>query len=104
MNIRLDNDIRVRLDHEDVLNWRAKRNLSRTYEFGGLTLNFEMKSDPGLHALVPVEGGLVIVLGAKEADQLCQNDLPKAGIVIGKVHIQIDCRDARRLKPPGPSF
>lgn len=92
MNIKLDKDVRIRLDQEDVKNWKSRKYLEQEYKFGLKSFKLEVKLDPkALRShIVAGRDGLAIVLGYEDSIQLCKGSIPKSGISIDEVNIQVD--------------
>ena len=92
MNIRLDKDIRVRLDQDDVSIWKSKKYLEQKFKVGLHNFSLELKFDSTiLRSYVANEkNGIIIVLNEKDFTQLCDISLSKTGIVIDDVAIQVD--------------
>lgn len=98
MNIKLDKDVRIRLDQEDVKAWKSDRYLRQQYRFGMLNLTLELKEDPGSPRshFLPEKQGLTIVFNSEDSHLLCNNTLPKEGISFSDINIQIDKWDAEK--------
>ncbi len=100
MNIRLDKDVRIRLDQEDVNAWEADRYLMQKYKFGMVNLTLELKEDlssPRSHVLTE-KCGLTIIFNSEDSHLLCSNSFPKSGISLSDINIQIDKWDAEKRK------
>lgn len=92
MNIKLDKDVRVRLDQKDLINWKSKKHLEQKYKLGLQNFTLEMKWDSMAsqsHLLNEKEGS-VVVLSDEDALKLCNKSFPKSGIIIGDINIQVD--------------
>jgi hypothetical protein len=100
MNIRLDKDVRIRLDQEDVNAWEADRYLKQQYKFGMISVTLELKEDlssPRSHVLTE-KCGLTIIFNSEDSHLLCNNMLPKSGISLSGINIQIDKWDVEKRK------
>ncbi len=92
MNIKLDKDVRVRLDQEDLRHWKSKKHLEQKYKLGLQNFTLEMKWDSSASQshLLNEKEGCVVVLGDEDSLKLCDDSFPKSGIIIGDINIQID--------------
>ncbi|MBK9294769.1 MAG: hypothetical protein IPM57_10075 [Oligoflexia bacterium] len=92
MNIKLDKDVRIRLNQEDLINWKACKHLVQDFKFGTLNFNLKINLDPDIKkSCVNCENGnMAISLNSEDTSKLCLNQLHSAGITIEDINIQVD--------------
>lgn len=96
MNIKLDKDIRIRLNQDDIKVWNAEKYLEQKFKLGlrKFTLKIELDSSASRSYLVNEQEGLVVVLSDEDAallgDGVRDEFLLKSGIVVDDITLQID--------------
>lgn len=91
MNIKLDSDVRIRLDEEDAVNWKSCQHLEQTFNFGSLVLQVRICFDTTASmSYVHSEGQkLVVCLTANACESLFSRSNHK-GITVGEIALQFD--------------
>jgi hypothetical protein len=91
MNIRLDREVRIRLNEEDVTNWKNTRRLIQSFSFGSFVFQVSICFDTAASAsYVHSEGQkLVVGLTLKDSDVLFSSSSNKDIIVEG-ISLQVD--------------
>lgn len=91
MNIRLDKEVRIRLNEEDITNWKNSRRLIQSFRFGSFVFQVSIWFDTAASAsYVHSEGQkLVVGLTLKDSDILFSNPGNK-DITIDGINLQVD--------------
>lgn len=100
MNIKLDKDVRIRLDMNDVSSWKAQKFLRQQYRLGKQNIELEFRSDPKstCSRIVAEEESLIVVLDREDSLMLSSMAFPKSGITIEDINIQVDCWGSEKRK------
>lgn len=96
MNIKLDKDVRIRLDQEDIQLWKSNMCLEQEFKLGlqNFLITLRLDSEVFQPHVVNKMDSLTVVLGDKESAQLC-DETQTLGIVVDDVTIQIDKWNAK---------
>lgn len=92
MNIKLDNDVRIRLDENDTNAWKKNKHLFQTFSVGNLSIEIEFLSEVSAtnSFFEAGEKKILIVLNQEDSKKLESTDFPKNGINLNEINIQID--------------
>ena len=91
MNIKLDRDVRIRLNEEDITNWKNSRRLTQSFSFGSfvfqVSICFETASSVSyVHS---EDQKLVVGLTLKDSDILFSSSSNK-DIIVDGISLQVD--------------
>lgn len=92
MNIRLDKDVRIRIDHEDLGNLKRNQYIAQEFRIGVLhfKLSIQIKSDnPGSDILYQTNE-ICISLGQRDAEGVLDEAGEHEDITIDGVCLQVD--------------
>jgi len=98
MNIRFENDLRVRLDETEMECLLAGRALTRRFRLAGVfDFSVSIRSVAGERSRLAIgDGTLGIFLDGEDLLRLRQPDLRKQGVRIGEVRVQADLFQAEK--------
>jgi hypothetical protein len=91
MNIRLDKEVRIRLNEEDITSWKNTRRLIQSFSFGSFVFQVSICFDTAASAsYVHSEGQkLVVGLTLKDSDILFSSSSNK-DIIVDGISLQVD--------------
>ena len=92
MNIRLDQEVRIRLAEEDMAHWHLAKSLTQEFRLGLLKFNVEINIDASAtKSHIDSESDKVkICLNTEDSELLGSDRLPQSGLIVDDVCIQVD--------------
>lgn len=92
MNIRVDRDVRIRIDEDDVVRLKDTKRLVQNFKIGIMRFSLQIDIDSG----VPMSrvdydsNGVCIFLGTKDKSNLISDRGAIDGVTIDDINIQVD--------------
>lgn len=98
MNIRLDKNVRIRIDHEDLARLRQYQHIEQDFQISGLRfkISIRIKSDISRSDISQQKNEIYILLGQRDIDGLLDDVGGREGIVIDGVCLQVDKWDKQK--------
>lgn len=92
MNIRLNQDVRIRLDQEDVSRWKSNGHLEQKFKIGNLSFLIQINVDSASQkTYANYENEKVsIFLSEEDSGKISFDKLSEAGIFLDNLNIQVD--------------